>query len=726
MSPLLQTIFDIGLSNAAVAIGLALLATIVTYFCRRPAVVHLAWLLVLVKLISPAFVGIPLLPHRQLEVATTVIETQPLLLPATDFLVPIAATDLPLPRPMTSLPIDFTVPAQTTAAKEPTNSWSFATLLPWLYTAWAVGSAAWFVLLIVRVRTMRRLLARAGAAPQEISAEVATLSKEMSLSRQPRVVVVDAKVPPFVWLVATRPTMVLPRALWNQLDTDQRRMLLAHELAHLVRRDHWVCLLEMLVLGLFWWFPVAWYARRQIGIAAEACCDATVVRRFPELGRVYASTLMKAVEFVASVRPARPVLGVPLGEARLLRRRFEMILRGYNRDRLPKLSLMLFAIVALLVLPISLATLRAEEQKNATTPTKQTTSTIELIAQADAKPPKDDVDARLRRVEELLLEMKEERAHGPGDVTFIPRGARPFNIPVPAPGKGAVFFYKKIAPAPRAATESDGAGSGKPGTAPIPTVEPAPRPFAVPVPSPENGDVFFDKRVAPPGAATDSDGATSDRKAIAGIPGATPLGAVAGVPEPFTIPLPPPRDVIYFRSAGTLPDETAVASTARYPKETSAEEKRVQDRLNDVDKMLGVMMTLEARAEAAGLQFAADHEQYRKGNVSVDLMLDAHRRLFSSEVGLAQSKIDLMSGVSKEELLKNSSIMRECFYRAAKESIEKILKEEEAKLEKMPAKQKQKQLANVEEIKKQYELYAQEETKAKEDAGELPAPTSRP
>ena len=48
------------LGNAAVAAVLAVLALGVRYTCRSPAVRHLAWLLVLLKLVTPPLFIIPL------------------------------------------------------------------------------------------------------------------------------------------------------------------------------------------------------------------------------------------------------------------------------------------------------------------------------------------------------------------------------------------------------------------------------------------------------------------------------------------------------------------------------------------------------------------------------------------------------------------------------------------------------------------------------------------
>ena len=78
-----------------------------------------------------------------------------------------------------------------------------------------------------------------------------------------------------VWVpLAGPPHLVLPEELWGLLDATQQDAILAHELAHLKRRDHWVRRLEALACGLYWWDPVAWWARREVERAEERCCDA--------------------------------------------------------------------------------------------------------------------------------------------------------------------------------------------------------------------------------------------------------------------------------------------------------------------------------------------------------------------------------------------------------------------------------------------------------------------
>src|SRR6059058_4148153 len=55
----MNTLLEIGLSNAVVAAVLALPVAGLAAVCRRPALAHALWLLVLVKLLTPPLVTIP-------------------------------------------------------------------------------------------------------------------------------------------------------------------------------------------------------------------------------------------------------------------------------------------------------------------------------------------------------------------------------------------------------------------------------------------------------------------------------------------------------------------------------------------------------------------------------------------------------------------------------------------------------------------------------------------
>jgi hypothetical protein len=137
---------------------------------------------------------------------------------------------------------------------------------------------------------------------------------------------VPGTVSPLLWAPGRAARLLLPEELWARLDEDQRDSLLVHELAHLRRRDHWVRRLELLVLGLYWWFPVAWWARRELQDAEECCCDGWVEKVLPGRGPAYAAALVETVAFLSAARAVVPLGASGGGRARQLKRRLTMIL----------------------------------------------------------------------------------------------------------------------------------------------------------------------------------------------------------------------------------------------------------------------------------------------------------------------------------------------------------------------------------------------------------------
>jgi beta-lactamase regulating signal transducer with metallopeptidase domain len=57
--------------------------------------------------------------------------------------------------------------------------------------------------------------------------------------------------------------------------------------------------LELAVLAIYWWCPLAWWARRELQRAEEECCDPWVLAILPESARAYALALVEAVDFLS-------------------------------------------------------------------------------------------------------------------------------------------------------------------------------------------------------------------------------------------------------------------------------------------------------------------------------------------------------------------------------------------------------------------------------------------
>jgi beta-lactamase regulating signal transducer with metallopeptidase domain len=146
-----------------------------------------------------------------------------------------------------------------------------------------------------------------------------------------------------------RPAIVLPSG-WRRWNASTRRSILAHELAHLRRKDAWVLALSRWVKGLFWFHPLAWWISRKTSELAEMTCDAAVVETVGNPAD-YAKILLEFSSMVQrrGYRAALP--GLAMVGRSPLSRRIEHVLAPSNgtprRLRRPGVVLALIGIPAL-------------------------------------------------------------------------------------------------------------------------------------------------------------------------------------------------------------------------------------------------------------------------------------------------------------------------------------------------------------------------------------------
>jgi tetratricopeptide (TPR) repeat protein len=185
--------------------------------------------------------------------------------------------------------------------------------------------------------------------------------------------------------------LLLPQALWEGLTEQQRGTLLAHELAHLRRGDHWVRWLELLVLGLYWWHPAVWWARRELREAEEQCCDAWVLWALPDAAEAYARALLATLAFLSGSRPPLPVGASGAGRVYLLKRRLTMILRGTTSQALGWPGFLALVLLGAVLLPL-LPTWAQRPREEPTQP---------QAADEPTDPTKKDADEVLERARKL-------------------------------------------------------------------------------------------------------------------------------------------------------------------------------------------------------------------------------------------------------------------------------------------------------------------------------------
>jgi beta-lactamase regulating signal transducer with metallopeptidase domain len=89
------------------------------------------------------------------------------------------------------------------------------------------------------------------------------------------------------------PRIVLPADFEENFDEAERKVVLAHEEAHLRGRHTAVKALAHVAVGVCWFNPLAWIAARGVAMDQELACDEAVAQRHPKERRIYATVLLK-------------------------------------------------------------------------------------------------------------------------------------------------------------------------------------------------------------------------------------------------------------------------------------------------------------------------------------------------------------------------------------------------------------------------------------------------
>ena len=124
----------------------------------------------------------------------------------------------------------------------------------------------------------------------------------VSLCVRENIYLCDAISSPFI-LGVVKPHIYLP----SGLDEVQRQNVLAHERAHLARRDHWWKPLGFALLAVYWFNPVLWLAYALLCRDIELACDERVIRTMDESAVKTYSTVLLACSM-----PRKAVITCPL------------------------------------------------------------------------------------------------------------------------------------------------------------------------------------------------------------------------------------------------------------------------------------------------------------------------------------------------------------------------------------------------------------------------------
>lgn len=229
---------------------------------RLPAARHLLWLLLLAKPVVWLVADSPWTAYQLLADASPRLE---------------AAAVQTAPSPIANA---AAVPDRGAADTAPPASGSWAATVPWHATAfglWLAGVALMLARVAFGFGASWHL--RKTSVPVEDEATCAAMAEAAALIRVKGEVGLASSAAARSPLVTgiLRPLVLLPPDLARRLSPEQLTLILAHELAHVARRDNLVLLAQRLAEAFLFFHPSIWLCGRELRREAEASCDDRVL-----------------------------------------------------------------------------------------------------------------------------------------------------------------------------------------------------------------------------------------------------------------------------------------------------------------------------------------------------------------------------------------------------------------------------------------------------------------
>jgi len=222
--------------------------------------------------------------------------------------VPTTAGTTPIPAQWEAQGSLRTTGQASVTPPERPHSESPAAWLPVCVALWMAG----VVLLSLRLAGSWAWLQWLRRRPETVAAEDAVqlrllrLCQRMRLASNIRLLLCDRVPGPTVmgWL---RPVILIPPAAMLGMPPDQMELVLAHELAHILRHDFAINLIQSCVEVLLFYHPAVWWVSAKIRQEREQCCDDLAVRTTGD-ALDYAAALTRLEALCRPPVPPRPAV----------------------------------------------------------------------------------------------------------------------------------------------------------------------------------------------------------------------------------------------------------------------------------------------------------------------------------------------------------------------------------------------------------------------------------
>ncbi|HEY7767086.1 M56 family metallopeptidase [Longimicrobium sp.] len=291
----------LAVADAAVRGTLVLLAALAaTGLMRRSSASarHLVWLAALAALLLLPLARSFVPEWRVLPLPTAPLASSP----------DVASAPASIDRP-SEIASSASAPASTAPAVVPAERWWVS--MDWIRLAlmvWAAGVLLFGLRLAYGVARIRWIERRATELTDDEWVTLTDgLARRLRLGRIVRLLREPAATVPMTWGVF-HPVVLLP-AESDQWESERRRVVLAHELAHVGRWDAATQWIAHVALVVFWFNPLVWVAARKLREEREHACDDAVLA-IGTRAADYADHLLDIVRKLGSSNGPTPALAM--------------------------------------------------------------------------------------------------------------------------------------------------------------------------------------------------------------------------------------------------------------------------------------------------------------------------------------------------------------------------------------------------------------------------------
>ena len=186
----------------------------------------------------------------------------------------------------------------TKSKKSQTTEFSTYRLIACLFLlVYVPGVILYLVRLISQYVSIRKqVLASECRSTGSLQGRLHQLSQQLGMKSCPELRISNNLDAPFA-IGAIRPIIVLPQETIHQLDSDQLDIVMAHELAHVRRRDMLIGWFETLLTALWWFHPAIWWLKSSLRQTREDCCDDMLIANQITKPDRYCETIIQAAAY---------------------------------------------------------------------------------------------------------------------------------------------------------------------------------------------------------------------------------------------------------------------------------------------------------------------------------------------------------------------------------------------------------------------------------------------